>query len=62
MTAQFRAMQATGDTYYTSVVEDTTRGEIVAAASLIIERKFIHSAALVSSSHVVIPVAMRGAH
>lgn len=39
-------MKASGD-YYVTVIEDTRKGEIIGAASLIIERKFIHNCAVV---------------
>ena len=41
-------MKKTGD-YYIVVVEDTSIGQIVATASLIIEHKFIHCCAKVGS-------------
>lgn len=40
-------MKASGD-YYVTVIEDTRKNEIIGAASLIIERKFIHNCAVVS--------------
>ncbi|XP_064536265.1 probable glucosamine 6-phosphate N-acetyltransferase isoform X1 [Drosophila montana] len=39
---RFSQMKASGD-YYVTVIEDTRKGEIIGAASLIIERKFIHN-------------------
>jgi len=42
---RFHSMMSCTGTYYITVVEDTSAGEIVGAASLIIEQKFIHSAA-----------------
>ncbi|KAH8404692.1 hypothetical protein KR215_007102, partial [Drosophila sulfurigaster] len=44
---RFSQMKASGD-YYVTVIEDTRKGEIIGAASLIIERKFIHNCAVVS--------------
>ncbi|XP_005986542.1 glucosamine 6-phosphate N-acetyltransferase isoform X2 [Latimeria chalumnae] len=41
---KFEHMKEAGD-YYAVVVEDTTLGQIVATATLIIEHKFIHSCA-----------------
>ncbi|XP_065191980.1 glucosamine 6-phosphate N-acetyltransferase-like [Sycon ciliatum] len=43
---QFRGIQASPNTHYITVIEDTTRGELVASASLIVERKFTHLAAM----------------
>lgn len=40
-------MKSTGD-YYVTVIEDARKNEIIAAASLVIERKFIHNCAIVS--------------
>ncbi|XP_017967414.1 probable glucosamine 6-phosphate N-acetyltransferase isoform X2 [Drosophila navojoa] len=42
---RFSQMKASGD-YYVTVIEDTRKGEIIGAASLIIERKFIHNCAV----------------
>lgn len=41
-------MKASGD-YFVTVIEDTRKNEIIGAASLVIERKFIHNCAVVSS-------------
>lgn len=46
-TARFSQMKASGD-YYVTVIEDTRKNQIIGAASLIIERKFIHNCAVVS--------------
>lgn len=40
-------MKASGD-YFVTVIEDTRKNEIIGAASLVIERKFIHNCAVVS--------------
>ncbi len=37
---RFREMKNMPDTYYTVVLEDTAKGKIVGAASLIVEKKF----------------------
>ncbi|XP_014088079.1 probable glucosamine 6-phosphate N-acetyltransferase isoform X2 [Bactrocera oleae] len=42
---RFSQMKASGD-YYVTVIEDTRKNEIIGAASLIIERKFIHNCAI----------------
>ncbi|XP_001996128.2 probable glucosamine 6-phosphate N-acetyltransferase isoform X1 [Drosophila grimshawi] len=39
---RFSQMKASGD-YFVTVIEDTRKGEIIGAASLIVERKFIHN-------------------
>lgn len=39
--------------YYVTVIEDTRKGEIIAAASLIVERKFIHHCAMVRNNEVI---------
>lgn len=45
-------MKASGD-YFVTVIEDTRKNEIIGAASLVIERKFIHNCAIVSSQPVI---------
>ncbi|KAH8342127.1 hypothetical protein KR059_012609, partial [Drosophila kikkawai] len=40
--ARFSQMKASGD-YFVTVIEDTRKNEIIGAASLVIERKFIHN-------------------
>lgn len=45
-TETFEVMKSSGD-YYVTVVEDTSVGQIVATATLIIEHKFTHSCAKV---------------
>jgi len=44
--ARFSQMKASGD-YFVTVIEDTRKNEIIGAASLVIERKFIHNCAVV---------------
>ncbi|XP_030370589.1 probable glucosamine 6-phosphate N-acetyltransferase [Scaptodrosophila lebanonensis] len=39
---RFSQMKASGD-YFVTVIEDTRKNEIIGAASLVIERKFIHN-------------------
>ena len=46
-TERFNGMKSTGS-YYVVVVEDTDKNQVVAAATLILEQKFIHECALVS--------------
>lgn len=43
--SQFYAMQRSGG-YYVTVIEDTRKGEIIGAATLITELKFIHDCGL----------------
>lgn len=40
---RFREMRSQPDTYYTVVLEDVTKGKVVAGASLIVEKKFARS-------------------
>lgn len=42
---RFSQMKASGD-YFVTVIEDTRKNEIIGAASLIIERKFIHGCSI----------------
>lgn len=42
---RFSQMKASGD-YFVTVIEDARKNEIIGAASLIIERKFIHGCAI----------------
>ncbi len=44
--AQFNAMQALPGVYYVVVIEDTSTVKLVASATLLIEHKFIHGAAI----------------
>ncbi|KAE8741927.1 hypothetical protein FOCC_FOCC012487 [Frankliniella occidentalis] len=39
---RFDAMQACPNTYYVTVIEDTTNGQVIGASTLVIEQKFIH--------------------
>lgn len=45
---RFREMKECPNTYYIVVIEDTAIKKIVAAASLVLEQKFIHEIALVT--------------
>lgn len=42
-------MKGSGD-YYVTVIEDTRKNEIIGAATLVIEHKFIHECGLVSNT------------
>jgi glucosamine-phosphate N-acetyltransferase len=42
MKEQFNFMKARNDMYFTIVIENTAKKEIVAAGTVLIERKFIH--------------------
>ena len=44
---RFREMKECPNTYYIAVIENTDTRKIVAAASLILEQKFIHEIAMV---------------
>lgn len=39
------------NTYYVTVIEDTLTSQIVGSATLVVEQKFIHECAVVSSIH-----------
>ena len=40
-------MKSSNGSYFTTVIVDTDKDEVIGAASLIIEKKFIHECALV---------------
>ena len=61
--AQFQAIKRSPGMYYIVVIEDAGNGLIVGSASLIIERKFIHAAAVRGRiEDVVIGQDYRGRH
>lgn len=45
---RFDAMQACPNTYYVTVIEDTTNGQVIGSSTLVVEQKFIHGCAVVS--------------
>jgi len=45
-TKRFNEIKGSKDTYYITVVEDTTSGQVIASGTLLIEMKFIHGCAL----------------
>ena len=47
---RFREMKSMPDTYSTAVIEDTKRNTVIAAASLIVEKKFARSLGKVRSN------------
>ena len=54
-------MRDCNSTYYVIVLEDTREGRVVGAASLLLERKFIHSCGSVGRlEDVVVSEAYRG--
>ena len=54
-------MRDCNSTYYVIVLEDTKEGQVVGAASLLLERKFIHSCGSVGRlEDVVVSEAYRG--
>ncbi len=42
---RFRAMKESNGTYYVTVIEDEDKGVIIGAATLVVEKKFIHDCA-----------------
>lgn len=43
---RFDGMQACPNTYYVTVIEDTTNGQVIGSSTLVIEQKFIHGCAV----------------
>ncbi|KAJ1529312.1 hypothetical protein ONE63_006105 [Megalurothrips usitatus] len=43
---RFDAMQSCPNTYYVTVIEDTTNGQVIGSSTLVIEQKFIHGCAV----------------
>jgi hypothetical protein len=48
---RYTTMKACLNTYYVTVIEDTLTSQIVGSATLVVEQKFIHECAVVSSNH-----------
>ncbi len=44
---RFSAMKNSNGTYYTTVIEDIEKGQVIGAATLAVEKKFIHNCATV---------------
>ncbi|XP_028398780.1 glucosamine 6-phosphate N-acetyltransferase-like [Dendronephthya gigantea] len=60
---RFREMKECPNTYYIAVIENTKEGKIVAAASLVLEQKFIHEIAMRGRiEEVVVHTKCRGKH
>lgn len=58
---RFNAMCYCPNTYYVTVVEDTTSGEVVGSGTLVVEQKFIHGCALRGRiEDVVVSERLRG--
>lgn len=49
---RFRELQAERDKYFVRVIEDKTTGKLVASATLVIEKKFVHGNGLVCIKHL----------
>jgi len=43
-------MKNTPSTYYVTVIEDTTTGQVIGSATLVVEQKFIHDCAKVKNA------------
>jgi len=58
---RFQEMKACGDTYHVMVIEDTTKSKIIAAATLILEIKFIRNCGKIGHiEDVVVDKTYRG--
>lgn len=49
LSERYATMKECPDTYYVTVIEDTLTGQIVGSGTLVVEQKFIHECAVVSS-------------
>merc|ERR1712142_88043 len=59
--ARFQAMKSCNDTYFVVVIEDMKLGKVIGAATLVVEKKFIHSCGLVGRlEDVVVSDKYRG--
>merc|ERR1712168_237935 len=59
--ARFQAMKSCKDTYYVVVIEDVNLARVIGAATLVVEKKFIHSCGLVGRlEDVVVSDVHRG--
>merc|ERR1739848_951576 len=59
--ARFQAMKSCKDTYYVVVIEDVSLARVIGAATLVVEKKFIHSCGLVGRlEDVVVSDVYRG--
>merc|ERR1711913_91131 len=59
--ARFEAMKSCKDTYYVVVIEDIALARVIGAATLVVEKKFIHSCGLVGRlEDVVVSDVYRG--
>merc|ERR1712083_505961 len=58
---RFQAMKSCKDTYYVVVIEDVNLARVIGAATLVVEKKFIHSCGLVGRlEDVVVSDVYRG--
>ena len=57
---RFCRMKQCPGTYFTTVIEDLEKSRVVGAATLVVEQKFIHDAAIVSSVSLLNPLKLTG--